>query len=291
MFVCLPPFTICSWVEQFTRLLCCVHYTLKRLQLSEQGVKGADLVQQHPVSRHRGAEERLHTSVVKLNNCRWSWVIDINPAVLIFSTLMSTDGPAKVSMFCCSPGRCPLIPLCSSPQSIFRAGSHWFSLSVWRRIIFERSTSALQGNITYDWEAQKLTPRPPKCHPTDSYVESDSLSIDAGFCSEPIRHAGDGDCTVCVGKQLAEQLSRGNHSCMDILINSKGKGSGNLNWKYLSFSSSIVRILSCRTGQKIFADTAEDVFSQIFFQMIPWIQFDPAAPRHWNMSPLPSWYP
>lgn len=86
-----PPFTICSWTEQFTRLLwdqqvmsCCVHNTQEQQQLFRQGVKMVDLVQKHPVSWHGGAVEWLHTSAVKLKNWRWNWVIDINPAVLIF---------------------------------------------------------------------------------------------------------------------------------------------------------------------------------------------------------------
>lgn len=71
------------WIEQFTRLLwdqqvmsCCVRNTQEQQQLFRQGVKLVDLVQKHPVSWHGGA--------VKLKNWRWSWVIDINPAVLIF---------------------------------------------------------------------------------------------------------------------------------------------------------------------------------------------------------------
>lgn len=65
---------------------CCIRKTeeSRQQQSFKRGVTGVDLVQKHLVCWHRGDEKRLHTSAVKLNNWRWSWVIDSNPAVLIF---------------------------------------------------------------------------------------------------------------------------------------------------------------------------------------------------------------
>lgn len=110
---------------------------------------------------------------------------------------MSMGDPAKVNIFCC--------------VHLFRASSEEAgSASLPGGRLFMRG--ALQRyRGTDDREAQKLTSVPSKCYPSDSYLQNNLISIDAGFWSDQsnmmmmMMMVVTVWCLMAVGNELVEE--------------------------------------------------------------------------------------
>lgn len=164
--VCLPPLTICSWVKLFARLLWNSKWCLAAFATpkSHSSSRASNQVRNHPLSWHRGAENGLHISAAKLNNWRWSWVIDINPAVLIFPSWWAWITLQRWTYSTAHWNAADRVHILNVSLQQIYIGSACSRKRLFVVDVYERSASVLHGNKTYNWEADKFPNAFPVTH-------------------------------------------------------------------------------------------------------------------------------